>query len=144
MRLVVLSCALLVALLAGCGDDDPKSDGAGNDERDAPATATVAKPDLIACLTDAGLEAKDSEVDYPEALKERDRIVESIGIAGTDALTGLGDATWYEDEEAAIAGDEAGRLVSTDDVRRGVAGRISWRWAGEGSAADLIEDCLTG
>jgi hypothetical protein len=144
MRLAVLACALLVAVLAGCGDDDKQSDGSGKDGSDAPAAATLAKPDLVACLTEAGLVAKDSDVVYPEALIERDRIVETVEIAGTGDLTGLGDATYYQDEEAAVAGDQAGELVSTDDVRRGVAGRIAWRWAGEGAAADLIQDCLAG
>lgn len=139
----MLSCALLVALVSGCGSDD-RSDGPGKDGSDAPRAATVAKPDLVACLTDGGLEAKDSEVVYPEALKERDRIVETVDVTGRGELTGLGNATWYEDEDAAVAGNEATGLVSTDEVRRGVAGRIAWRWAGEDAAADLVEECLAG
>ena len=139
----MLTCALVVTLLAGCSSDDKGSDGSGKDGPDAPAAATVAKADLVACLTGAGLEAKDSDVVYPEELIERDRIVETVDITGIGELTGLGSATWFEDEGAAVAGDEAAGLVRTDEVRRGVAGPVAWDWVGEDAAADVIEECLS-
>ena len=139
MRSIACAAALLAAL-TGCGGAD---DG-GRDRDEVTSAATVARDDLVACLTEAGLEATDPAVEYPEELQERDAIVETVAIAGAGGLTGLGSATWYESHEAAVAGDEAAGLVSTDEVRRGVAGRVAWRWAGEAAAADLIEECLAG
>ena len=129
-----LAAVLLLAAASGCGGDD------GGDEA-AASVETPAVADVKACLEEGGIDTS-GESNLPEALKERDGIVDTLVLAGEGDLVGVGGVTWYVDEDAAQKAFEAGAAVRTEDVARGVKGRLDYDYAGSDEAVAILESCL--
>lgn len=129
-----------IAALGACGDDSGGGGGGGGGD------AGAAVPDVdevAACLEDGGLTAS-GESNVPPELRERLGIEDSLSLSGEGDLVGLGSITWFVDTGAAEEDHEAGAAVRTDDVARGIRGRVTYDYAGSEEAAALIEACLDG
>lgn len=133
-----------VGLIAGAcgGDDGNDGDGAGGSD----VVEAAAVEDVKACLQDAGLDVED-DTNLTADLRDTFGIEDAIDVMGDGDLVGLGSVTWYEDAGTAEEAHEAGGAARTEDVARGVIGRVTYDFAGAdkeqgATVGDLIEGCL--
>jgi hypothetical protein len=137
---------VLLMTAAGCGDDgDSKessgSSGGGEAAASASDGATPSPEDVRACLEEGGFDL-DQESNLNADLQRQLGIEEQLVVAGNDELTGLGSVTWYVDEDTAKDAYESGGAVLTEEVARGIKGRLDYHYSGTDEAVQVLEGCI--